>query len=116
MKFETAPFPAFSRDGKNRNSLHKPMKSGTVKLVTASGGVIDTALYQSAAQWKKVTDHWKMVYGEKIIIQFAPDPAPTDFIVPIKKTKRLVHAYKKPIGGGINSIAIPKSSPRTHYL
>jgi hypothetical protein len=90
------------------------MKSGTVKLVNAVGGVVDTALYKSSEQWKKVIDHWKMVYGDRLIIQFAPDPGPTDFIVPIKKTKRLVKPTKTI--GGINSIRIPKSSPRTHYL
>lgn len=92
------------------------MKSGTVKLITATGGVIDTALYKSSEQHRKVIAHWKAVYGEKIIIQFAPDPGPTDFIVPIKKTKKLVHAYKKPIGGGISSARIPRPSGRTHYL
>lgn len=92
------------------------MKTGTVKLINGEDAVVDAALYKSSEQYKKIIANWKMIYGDKIIIQFAPDPGPTDFIVPIKKTKRLGNAHKLPVGGAIKPVSLPKPSGRTQYF
>jgi len=51
-------------------------KSGTIKLVSAGGKVMQQGLYKGAAQRQRFVDDWIKLYGEgmaRYFIQIAPD-------------------------------------------
>jgi hypothetical protein len=109
----------------------KHPEEGTIKLMDNEGyKVLREETYYSASGRSQIIERWKKLYPSKEVLilhicpkdgelkiresknkaaQIAPEASP---IIP-KISKRQKY---KPIGGGINSISMPKPSQRTHYF
>jgi hypothetical protein len=85
-------------------SQHKPMKSGTVKLIDLNNRIVFEDLYKSSDQWKRIVNSWLDLYGDHIHlyhIQIVPDipaikeaPKPLEKPIIIAKVKKTPKNYR----------------------
>lgn len=103
---------------------------GTIKLMDNEGReVVREETYYSYSGISMIIDRWKTLYPTREVLTLhicpkdgelkiresrnkAAQIAPEEPLIPILKKRKKY----KPIGGGINSIRLPKPSGRTHYL